>query len=141
MIESFFQKIMFTIVALTIIMTGVIVIWLDYPYRTIVISQVPIPVFKEEILSGGAVVLNFKYCNYTSTEVHVFRKLVSDSISIDLPEVDRVVPKGCFDQNAPVAIPKLLNKGIYHLEYRDEWQLNPVRKENLQFVTDNFLIQ
>jgi hypothetical protein len=115
--------------------------WLSYPYRTVEVSNSPMPVeFVHTEGFGNHILFHAEFCSYTDKEITIHRRLVNTQV-ISFPEIKATIPKGCDIRDLYLKLPKVISPGVYYLDWHIEVQVNPLRKEEYSFTTQEFVIE
>lgn len=122
---------------------GVILKWSFVDENILEVKNSPFPVrtIREHPTANGVVLLNVDMCKYTDIEGSVRTSFVSDSREIFLPLSRENIPKGCFNREIPVIIPKDIVADTYKIKFRVTYDLNPLKREiSDQFESKEFVV-
>lgn len=115
--------------------------WLLWPAHVLtVVGQDAILNSGQMVVAGQAVIYRVAYCKYTDKQAFLSRSLVG-SVLYGLPQSTNNIPPGCrtaISQNT--IIPTGVAPGIYHLELRATYQINPLRSVSVESRTQDFIV-
>lgn len=115
-----------------------------WPYPKPVNNQNPIHIQSDTVRVGEAIILSIDVCYPRDEQMIVYRKLhrIENEIShriYNLPEIQVNIKKGCYKANtATNIIPENAIPGRYYLEFTSVIQVNPLRKAEVNYVTEQF---
>lgn len=122
---------------------GVLGYWYWWPVRTLEVNGIGTPIHLEHtvVQRGGTLSYYLDYCKYSNQSPIVHRWLI-DGQEIPLTDAGKgSLPSGCHKILVSNAIvPETVNPGIYHLHVEVIYQVNPIRKEFIEYDTENFTV-
>lgn len=119
---------------------GVMLKWFYQSEDVIKVNNEPFPVrtIIDHPTAGGVVILTVNACKLQSATGDLRISFVSSSREAFLPLVEEDSPKGCFETEFPVLIPKDLPADEYRIKFRVvNYKLNPIKTA----VDDSFVSQ
>lgn len=112
--------------------------WSVYPYKTIEVSNVNL--VTKHVKRGGHLQYSLNWCKHTEKEAILSRKF-EDGLIYHVATTISNVDKGCVeDRVISVYVPRALPPGKYALNVILTYQVNPIRKESVQYRTPEFLV-
>lgn len=118
---------------------GVITFWLVYPYKTSEFTKVEL--VTKEAKAGELLKYKVDRCKYIDQGAVISKSFI-DGIIYQMPNVWSDVGKGCEkDQVIAVEVPENLPSGEYYLNVLIVYEVNPIRKERVQFRTPKFIVR
>lgn len=100
------------------------------PYKTVEVKQ-PIMITNQPVEAGTVVEYEVEQCRYTNATAIVTRRLISKSnreLYIPLGGNTSQAPVGCYNFKPPaILIPIETPPGEYTIEFKIEFQVNPIR--------------
>jgi hypothetical protein len=101
-----------------------------WPYKTVEVRE-PIKITNQPVAAGTVVSYEVEQCRYTDATATVTRRLISKSnreLYIPLGGNTSQAPAGCYTFTPPaVLIPIDTPPGEYTIEFKLEFQVNPIR--------------
>lgn len=128
-------------IAIMVLAFGLIIVivgWLVYPYKVLVVTSAKI-----KMASSTEIVYKVDYCRYATAPSQVTRAIyTTDGNSLfTLPTVSSIATEGCNIVDVYLPLPYVLPKGTYYLSVNAETRVNPVRDVETKFKTNNFNIK
>ncbi len=134
------------VAAMVLVFAALIVLfhWAIVDENVLVVKNSPFPVrtIREHPTANGVVLLNVDLCKNTDAKGSVRTSFVSETREVFLPLAEENIPKGCFNRELPVLIPKDLAPDTYKIKFRVTYDLNPLKKgivdefESKEFTVD-----
>lgn len=117
-----------------------IIFWLLYPYKPLVVDTVSIQ--PQTVRAGEIIYTHTKFCIYTNKPIKINTDLVGKLVVIELPPRDIQVtyPKGCDEIDAIRQLPIIKNVGVFHLENTATIKVNPIREVQVKWRSENIEI-
>ena len=117
-----------------------ILYWEFYPIKILEITG-PVILQKSEYTAGDRLTYTFSYCKYQNLVGTAFRSLINGTRTSFTP-MEGNMPLGCHTvQISDLVIPDYMDADTYHLEATIEYQLNPIRKVDTSWKSNNFIIK
>lgn len=120
---------MYTALLVIAISIAFLLYWFYQPTDVLKFNKQPIPVrtIRDHPTGGGVVILQADYCKFTNSQGRVRTSFVSSSREVFLPESEDKQPKNCVVTEVPIVIPKDLIPDTYHVHFRVDYSVNPIR--------------
>lgn len=121
---------------------GMYVYWVVQAQDVLEIKNAPVTVrmIKDTPQVKGVVVLHVDYCKKVDADGQVRISFVSDSTEVFLPvSTDRGEPV-CREADVPILIPENITPDTYHVHFRVEYQVNPIKDVIEEFDSQPFEI-
>jgi hypothetical protein len=125
------------ILASWLLLIGVGIYWLIYPYEPIVFKEDKFPVSTKEVKQGGNLVYVSNSCKYFNGSTEISRSFINGLV-FSLPTSISTRPMGCVSDNIRVFVPNDLPAGRYYLRTRFTYQVNPLRVISIIHETETF---
>ena len=124
-----------------LILLGVYIFWMFYPYNPIVYNTPVYKVLNENKIAtvGGVLSYEVDYCKYTNKIPVVYKRYI-DGIIYESPSGRGVVYKGCRIQRVDNLVPLTIIPGKYKMEVIVDYQMNPFRHIIYNNYTEDFTI-
>jgi len=125
-------------------LTILVIFWLTYPYR-IAEQTAPTKILTPVVRNGEEVRYELSFCKYMDITPIESRRQIVDGLIYRLPEAaPRVLDTGCRTVIAttPIILPECaecFHKEVY-LQLTAIYQVNPLRRVEVTFTTDKFII-
>lgn len=132
----------YIVITLSILIALVFGYWVSQDEDVLEIKNQPTPVrtIREHPTANGVIILLVDYCKRTSAVGEVTTSFVSPATEIFLPTyVDKQDPV-CQKTEVPVLIPPQVVPGTYHIHYRVEYKINPIKQSVIEFDSQPFEI-
>lgn len=115
--------------------------WVFYPYSTIeIVNANAIKVDKPVYHTGDTIIYTMSYCKENPQVMNVMRALVNGT-RVTYASILSDPPIGCHTNTfTSLAIPSLIEPGIYHMETTLEFKVNPIRTIYKYWKTQEFTI-
>lgn len=114
-----------------------------WPYRTAEIVQ-PITITNQPVEAGTVVEYEVQQCRYTDATATVTRRLISKSdreLYIPLGGNTSQAPTGCYTFHPPaILIPRDTPPGEYTIEFKIEFEVNPIRTITQYVYSQDFRV-
>lgn len=139
-ISKVYLTLSFITTLFAILITGIIIFWSLYPYKTVVFNKVTFPVEPKTIKAGNTLTYTVDYCKYTDIVPTVTRYIVNGIISelSTNPALKKEI--GCAVTKVQIVIPETTEADTYFLKMNYEYQVNPIRKINVIADTEKFVV-
>lgn len=129
-VMKLFKYISYFTLIIAFIFIGIVFYWLLYPYKTIKINSANLQ--QDTYNVGDTLVYNLDFCRYTKVDTHINRRFV-DGLVFAMPDATVNNPIGCYMLPIGIQIPQTLPSGVYLLEVKFTYHVNPIRE-----ITHNF---
>lgn len=115
------------------------VYWTAQPTDVLKIEKKPTPA-KYAVLNGNRVVdVTFDFCKKTKLDGQLSYSFVSRSTELLVPAVPAATPEGCrSDVHAVIPVPKQAVADTYHIHFKSEYKLNPIKTSVIEWDSDEF---
>lgn len=126
--------------ALLALAVGLLLYWVYQPKRVLEIKNQPVPIrtIREHATADGVVILKVDYCKNVKAEGRTRLSFVSASREIFLPtSIDRQDPQ-CAVAEIPILLPHDIPADTYHIHFRVQYQINPLRSVIEEFDSGSF---
>lgn len=135
------KRISFVAVILIAALMSLIMFWLFTGNDVLDVKNNPVPVKPSFVKSTENVVLDVSFCKKTNSTGRVTRRLVSDKSELLAPTDTDNSGKGCHD-HAPIVVPIPAETvpGVYHVNYRVVYTVNPLKTVIEEFNSQNFTV-
>ncbi len=101
----------------------------------------PITTDKVVYQAGENVILHVDACRYVESSYTLYRSF-RDGLIFQMPQIERASgPKGCFNVNVPIEIPKALPSGKYYLYGHSIYHVNILADRDVTWETETFYVQ
>lgn len=114
--------------------------WSTYDYDPLQFETEPIPTYQQEVIAGQPIVIHFEYCKTVGAPEDLEVKLVGRDIAVELPRQAGNTPKGCRESNVVILIPNETKAGVYYIQYKNIYKVNPIRRVEESFRTVDFTV-
>lgn len=121
------------------IFMGFYIVWAVFPYKIVVFENKPFSIITPSVKQGGVVEYTVSDCKYMNVKADVSIKFVNELI-YTMPTITTNNPIGCHKTTVAILIPKELPIGQYHIEYRFDYQVNPIRNIEIKHSTEEFIV-
>ena len=121
-----------------------IVFWLVFPYKTLVVHNDPVPLISKEgkVYRGSIAGFNMKWTKYTSAGAKISRMLIYKESKelVIIYSGASAVPPGEHDKIIVVPIPPWVPPGEAVLRTTYEYRVNPIRIVPVSWESQEFEI-
>lgn len=132
------------LLVISTIFVAVAIFLLIRPYQTIELQN-PIIITNQPIKAGTVAIYEVDQCRYTDATAVVTRRLVrkdgANDLYISLGGNTSQAPEGCYKFTPPaVLIPAETPPGKYAIQFKIEFQVNPIRTITLNVESEPFTV-
>lgn len=135
------SKVAYGVLAVALVVLSIVIYWLTSARDVLEIKNQPVPVrsIRQHPEADGVIIVHTNYCQHVAATARIRISFVSPSREVFLPaDRDVPLPKKCEDIEVPVLIPKELPPGKYHLHWRIEYKVNPLKHVIEEFDSVEF---
>ena len=123
-----------------LVFLGTTFYWLTKEYDPIDVKNEPVPVLGSNISPGDYVILEVDYCKSVRVRRVYNIFLVGSTTKTQLNDIDGISGEGCHHVFAPFPIPKILTPGTYYFEFIGNYDVNPFRRIQDGFISQQFTV-
>lgn len=136
------QKIAIFISWVTLILAvgiiGVVIYWLNYPYKTLELLNQPFEVLTPTVKPGDMMVYHVDYCKYTELPAFVNRSFVDGIKFTELLTLSSN-PSGCHELFATLLVPNI-PPSTYYIKTVYQYKVNPIRTITIEATSSAFQV-
>lgn len=137
--QSFVYNIVFFALGIAAVGMGLLIYWALSGKDALTASNAPFPVKPIVVKSEEVIHVTANICKLTDVSGTVYSRLVSDKTELVAPTVKEGLGKQCYnDLSFDVPIPPQTPPGKYHVNYRIDYQTNPLTVVREEFNTQEF---
>lgn len=117
--------------------------WSFYPYNPLTVTNAPVPIRPISLASGvdTTVIATTKVCKYTNAIPIVVRSIVGEGSVLMTPAYSGAVrTTGCTTLQQAIILPQFTPPGTYHVHWRVNYQVNPIRSVVVQYDSETFKV-
>lgn len=123
----------------TFFLMGLVIYWLNYPYRPIVITSQPMRVDPKIVKIGENINLYIEYCKYIDISADVSQQWIDDLI-YTRPSFQTKSPLGCHSTVVSLTVPPGLPVSTYIIDQVYTYKVNPLREVQVEARSEPFQI-
>ena len=115
--------------------------WFLVPYHPLDIEQ-PVEIVNKKVAHGEVVLAKFNFTKYTDVTPDVSLALV-DGVIFNVPKFSPQNQMGDVKDRVVgvLEIPKTVPCGEYHFEWTASYQMNPIRRVEVKYQSEKFLVE
>lgn len=124
------------IIVIAILVVGYLVFW---PVEVIKPNTVPYRIKTPIVKQGGTLIYEVDACKFLAIDSTIYRSFV-DGLMFTAPPAPNSITVGCKKTNVFLEVPKDLPIGIYHIELKIVYKVNPIHDVIYNFRTEDFQV-
>lgn len=124
--------------AFTIFFSLLLWFWWLYPYNPLEIEKPLVVLNEDKIVSPGGILKYKCVFDKKTDKVPTINRRLVDGIYYQFPEVRPTNPVGHNNFVCTVEIPHSIPEGMYYLNTKACYQMNPIREVCVEYSTDKF---
>lgn len=114
--------------------------WLFWPYNPIEINDIKILNPNKEIAPDGFLIYEMDIDKKLPLAATIHKQLINDFI-ITYSSIYSNIPVGKRKMKVKIKIPKSAELGDYVFKWEGVYQVNPIRKVSVSFISDSFVVK